>query len=136
MRSLLKIFSAGFATAVTVFHPTENRYIHHHNLSWCECWKLSKFPATSQTPCDIGLLALFCNFLRLDAQPNRFAQTLVVAFNNYRASSQRLDYHPISAKGGRARYTSPSPIDFFDLTKKKRKLTKSLLFGEVDPTVK
>ena len=26
MRSLLKIFSAGFATAVTVFHPTENRY--------------------------------------------------------------------------------------------------------------
>jgi len=27
MRSLLKIFSAGFATAVTVFHPTENRYI-------------------------------------------------------------------------------------------------------------
>jgi glycine betaine/proline transport system ATP-binding protein len=27
MRSLLKIFSAGFVTAVTVFHPTENRYI-------------------------------------------------------------------------------------------------------------
>jgi hypothetical protein len=26
MRSLLKIFSIGFATVVTVFHPTENRY--------------------------------------------------------------------------------------------------------------
>ncbi len=40
---------------------------------------------------DIALLAN----LRLDTQPNRFAQALVAAFKNYRVSSQRLDYHPM-----------------------------------------
>jgi hypothetical protein len=40
---------------------------------------------------DIALLAN----LRLDTQPNRFAQALVAAFKNYRVSSQRWDYHPM-----------------------------------------
>ena len=40
---------------------------------------------------DIALLAN----LRLDSQPNRFAQALVAAFRNYRVSSQSLDYHPM-----------------------------------------
>lgn len=38
--------------------------------------------------------ALLSN-LRLDTQPNRFAQALVAAFKSYRISNQRLDYHPM-----------------------------------------
>jgi hypothetical protein len=38
--------------------------------------------------------ALLCN-LRLDTQPNRFAQALVAAFKSYPISNQRLDYHPM-----------------------------------------
>ncbi|MBW4683079.1 MAG: serine protease [Microcoleus vaginatus WJT46-NPBG5] len=38
--------------------------------------------------------ALLSN-LRLDTQPNRFAQALVAAFKSYPISNQRLDYHPM-----------------------------------------
>jgi hypothetical protein len=38
--------------------------------------------------------ALLSN-LRLDTQPNRFAQALVAAFKSYHISNQRLDYHPM-----------------------------------------
>jgi hypothetical protein len=38
--------------------------------------------------------ALLSN-LRLDTQPNKFAQALVAAFKSYRISNQRLDYHPM-----------------------------------------